>query len=350
MITVVVPIRNRSINNLRKSLTSLREASSELFEGIVSDFGSSPNISEKYEELCQQLDFRLVRSESQGLPWSRSRAINVGVRQSRGDFIFTSDVDMQYASDPLGYCVHNAKAKTAFNIAPLWMQANRNRRSAIDRGKGHMGIQFVERRAFHELRGYDERILFWGSEDTDWASRLRAIGYSIAWLPEDMKVYHLWHPPEFADLYRPNTSWFDTIHAMLQNKNHPILAQDWGYQLSFSDRPILGAIAQGGIACLAFKEGSLLERWPELNRILQGEKVVHLKLGPRRTKRRLSSLAGPLRAALGWMIEKSGLSIEEQLNDNFDVLYASLPILQREFALVDYFLDSDLSGVWLMCR
>jgi hypothetical protein len=191
--------------------------------------------------------------------------------------------------------------------------------------------------------------MFWGWEDIDWCGRLQSAGYKLSWLPEEYKVYHLWHSKETADLYRPRTSVFDTMRAMLQNIDQPRIEQEMGYKLDLEDRPILRVLGQPGIAEVIVPEGSLRSRWPEIVPIMKKEKVIHLILGRRRIKRKLSFLAGPLQTIFGGMMNKSGLSVTEQLNDNFDLFYASLPTLQRIYSLIDYYLDSDMSGVWLMC-
>jgi hypothetical protein len=55
-------------------------------------------------------------------------------------------------------------------------------------------LQGAMREWWFEVRGLDEEMQYWGSEDHDLAKRANSTGLRWYWIPQRYKLLHQWHP------------------------------------------------------------------------------------------------------------------------------------------------------------
>lgn len=346
-------MRDREPERLRKSIRSLREQGVEA-EFIVVDYGSSAKVRDGLEALSGTENFKLFRLESEGLPWNKCRAINFGVRQAGSEWIVTSDIDMIYDCNPLPYCQSNAGLRKVFIMQVWFLGEDGDRSRATFGGTGHPGgYVFQSRQAFFELGGYDEEIQYWGHEDWDWHNRLAASGYTIEWLPENFKFYHLWHPIVYWGKRKPTSAAFDTNKRLVLNTIRPVLDQNWGAPLGLSDRPVLEAVqAQSPSRTISIPAGNFMQHVDAILEAVREHRnshtglVLKLEIGARIIERRLSKFKKTLTRVFGKLFAKAGLILEDQVNPNFDEFYSLRPVFE-EAGLKDYYLGKALDVVWL---
>jgi glycosyltransferase involved in cell wall biosynthesis len=141
--------------------------------------------------------------------WNRSWALNVGIRAAHGDRVMCTDADMIFSPgflhDTLSTLVDNDKALVLCRCHDLpeavpekawhlddfaWLREQAELRDTVGTG----ACQAATRSFFEEVRGYDEKYVFWGNEDKDMVARAAVFGLEQHWLPEPTSMLHQWHP------------------------------------------------------------------------------------------------------------------------------------------------------------
>lgn len=97
MITVVIPVFNRGWQ-LHRALKALHAQTYKNFEVIVSDDGSTEDISAVTREFVNFLDLRLIKSENFGGP---ARPRNLGIQNASGSWVAFLDSDDWWDEDRL---------------------------------------------------------------------------------------------------------------------------------------------------------------------------------------------------------------------------------------------------------
>lgn len=345
-VTVIILARNREAWRLKDQVISIRNNENPSI--LLVDYGSSKEFSNEYIEVCKNLEIDYFRVYSDGLPWSRTHALNCGVKRAKTPFVVLSDIDIVYDKKIFTWCLENYKERFFYQFDTYWLPPNGKWEQGEYAGHGSQGIQFITKSAFEEIGGFDERFLFWGQEDLDWSNRLKASGYTQEWLPSDYKIYHQWHKVEENNHKRPVTASYDTEKYVCQNMFNPILKQDWGIPYKIEDRPILDKIENVTPVEVIFGADTLISP-KSIETILQSKKDIFVKLilGPRLKKRPLDKLRNLMQKLLKPFCALAGNKIIANVNTNFDALYAILPIL-LENGLQDYYISADLTEVYLL--
>jgi hypothetical protein len=348
VVTFVIIVRDREACRVQDVVDSVRENGADP-SFIVIDYGSTKVFASQYVALCACVGLRYERVLTQGQPWNRSHAINCGARLAGTKFVVASDVDMLYTSNPIKYCLDHFSGKKMYHIDTYWLPKDGNRTRARFAGHGTPGpFQFISRTAFDESGGYDERIKYWGQEDLDWTSRLRALGYEQEWLPEPHRLYHQWHNHSGNGFLRPETASFDTMSYCLENRMNPILMQDWGKATTSSDRPILACIEKSKpiVVRIARNEFEHYENLDLLVGTREHGGFVKLELDNRVGHMPMSRFSKGMKSIFNPFVKRIGLECTEKLNTNIDYLFSMLPTLTAN-GLLDYFISTDMSTVYL---
>lgn len=209
-ISVVVCFKDWGLERLAGVTRSIRESGlGDRLEIVIADYGSEG--SEGYRETLEALGARYFYFETDGV-WSRSRALNLGIRETTGKYIVTTDSDMVFtpATFPCvldmlervdnGYFIlqcrdlpegitHEIIEGGSFS----WDELEAVSRLRPRWGMG--GLIAFPRWAYEEIRGLDERLHTYGGEDIDLAKRLSRIGLRRIWIDEpNVRMFHVWHP------------------------------------------------------------------------------------------------------------------------------------------------------------
>mgnify|MGYP000592446892 CR=1 FL=1 len=100
LISIVYAFRNRDSNRVKASLFSLSEQSQQNFEVLFLDYGSEESYSLSVKEVVEQFPFTSYHYIAhQGLLWNKSKALNYGIKQAKGEYVFIADVDIVFHPD-----------------------------------------------------------------------------------------------------------------------------------------------------------------------------------------------------------------------------------------------------------
>ncbi len=216
-ITVLIGIRNRTDHRIMNALQSLRHQvyPQGQVHALVVDYGSEAAEADRLGEICRRFDARIVRVEGVAI-WSRSRCLNIGLRQTRTKYVMTSDADIilspSYLADAVATLESRplsvvcapmldlpeastcAAARAARNGDVLDVEALRAESLARKEMELHPSAGVTFTAYHHAIRGYDEFYEGWGREDDDLVSRLMALGIRMTAIPETSFYLHQWHP------------------------------------------------------------------------------------------------------------------------------------------------------------
>ena len=227
LLSVIIPIRNRTGPRLENCLMSLRAQRTSPVEGaalfspeaveiLLSDFGSDPEPAREIVDMAGRHGARVVRTDTQAL-WNRSAAINAALAQARGRFSFCTDADMLFKDDFLAVllgeleaCPRMAmvlcKCRDLPDLGPERLYAQTDypgleAQASVRQAMGTGACQAAETRWFRSIGGFDEGYVFWGFEDKDMVHRARCAGLELRWIHERTSMLHQWHRTTKNDRY-----------------------------------------------------------------------------------------------------------------------------------------------------
>lgn len=244
-VSVVIGFKDWGLERMELSVRSIHDSLESIpHEVIIADYGSED--PDAVAESAHRVGARHEAITTDG-EWSRSRALNAGVRAASSDLLLATDADMLFSPRalsrvveqldqhpqeivllqcrdlPIGYS-HDEVARRGFDwehfatigqLRPRW---------------GMGGLVGVQRSVWSRLRGWDERMHTYGGEDIDFGKRARMYGARIDWLDEPgVAMYHVWHPssatgasrsPEAAAAIENNRRIHMTEKTFARNRVH----------------------------------------------------------------------------------------------------------------------------------
>ena len=248
-ISIVIPIRNLEGWRVENALSSIRQNIET--EVILSDFGSDEAYNQELEWLSDKYDVTHLYVKNVGA-WSRGRANNIGIGRASGKIIIVIDGDIIIEKDVIRDTVEIIRSNVFVIRQPSFLS------KSFRQGKIGFPDEYpllkkepesyvypsfgafiaAPRGAWFNLRGYDERLSIWGSDDWEIRQRLittrlreviigrgdRFDGESGIIPPKrDCVIYHQWHisPSERLGVSGEvfEAQWF---------KNHGYF-EEWGY-------------------------------------------------------------------------------------------------------------------------
>ena len=203
MITILYPYRNRDIERVKRSLESLALQTDQRFKVLFVDYGSTPKQAYLVKQLINNYAFAIYLYTYTGLqPWSRAKALNVGLQQVTTDFVFTADIDMIFSPHLVStlYEIKHIQKAIYFKVGFLSREESFLEKPfhkytlAFTSDVGAQGLSFFAVEALKAINGYDEFLHFWGAEDIDIHNRLERLGLSSFFYEEAILMLHQWHP------------------------------------------------------------------------------------------------------------------------------------------------------------
>lgn len=209
-LTVVIPIRNRGGDRVGNCLRSLRsqDAPTGSFEVVLSDYGSDAQHLAGLRELAREHGARVVHTPARGV-WNRARALNLAIRPLQTEYVFCTDADMIFARNFVstlfaaqerahGKAIVLCQCRDLPEDVPLqrWDEGDFVQllaRSEFRERLGTGACQMAKRSFFFDVRGYDEKFVFWGAEDVDMSRRAVRFGLEPLWVESETNMLHQWH-------------------------------------------------------------------------------------------------------------------------------------------------------------
>lgn len=346
-VTVIYSVRDREIDRLNLSVKSLVANSSVGFKVLVVDYGSRENVARELAKTCKDNGWQLVRTETGGWPWSRSRALNLGVMSSDTKLIVTTDIDMIFMTDVLGEAVRAHKPGVVIHCKPWWLDEGGDIEGAWLGDENQIGgFQLMSKSDFIGVRGFNEKILYWGLEDLELEKRIHQQGFETKWLSEENRMYHMWHPTDYGILDgRPKSSWLDSTRELMSSELIPFDQTGFGASVPIESRPILEMLKRDEVPHkIVIKDGYPVNLGAIVDNS-QGKGLVELELGSRinpDVRKYIPALLG-----MGEYLQLYGVDLQVKKNVNFDDFYLSLDILFQS-GMVDYYIKDDLSSVFIL--
>jgi glycosyltransferase involved in cell wall biosynthesis len=247
--SVIIGYRDRDVDRVRRCLNSLFQQTGCSFEIIFIDYGSRRNWAEKVREVIAEFpDVRFFRTETQGHPWNRSKALNIGLRQAKGRFVATTDIDLIFPPLFLETIHSQVTADRAIQCPPFLLPEGfsdwdtlTGASSVFPIGDNYLGaFQCVERDRAIQVGGFNENYEFWGLEDQDFQLRLENIGAKPK-LACGIRAFHQWHPTTQRDiplhfLTKLSQTHFDAAKRGTIEANS---GKEWGKLVSRQERAFL---------------------------------------------------------------------------------------------------------------
>lgn len=272
MISIVFGYRNRDLKRVQRCLDSLKKQSCDKFEVLFVDYGSDKKQSEAARRLIGTYSFAsYLYTDTRGYPWSRSKALNIGIKRAKYDYVFTNDVDMLFPSNVVENLIGVIDDRHVFHVPANFLEKDFNAWDRIDEinlggydGTGR-GIMVIPRKQLVEIRGYDEYYFFWGSEDMDLSDRLTAKGIIEKKLPENIFLHHQWHPTSYDN--QPsffNPDW----EGRMENYRRREVAQlernseNWGRIIESKDRKCWDYIDDQTYSITKYSNNVTMEIYP----------------------------------------------------------------------------------------
>jgi len=218
--SIVVPITHgegkRELNpRLRNCMKSIEDQTLQPLEVIVADYGSKEDGHEEIMEALEDFDCSVYYYPDTDGIWNLSKARNMGIRRSQCENVAAVDADVileprvmevlskAHASRPrsLISCFARFLKPDAWPGGPTDLDLPEDFLKLREMGfwpsAGWGTVVSAPRSWFFKVRGFDERMKFWGAEDGDLWKRAGLDGmdrYRINDLEEaNTGVYHQFH-------------------------------------------------------------------------------------------------------------------------------------------------------------
>jgi len=250
-ISIVFGFRNRDLTRVKRCLDSLKKQRKQNFEVVFVDYGSDTETANQAEKLVQSYDFNYIYSDSRFTFWSRSKALNIGIANAKGEFIVTSDIDAIFSDNFTEVISKRVQPEKFFCSQCFHLPENfdayddirKYSGSFLKSGPTEMGIGLVVlKEKLQQIHGFEEYYQIWGVEDLDIKKRLESSGLEMEYITvEECQIYHQWHPvvSHKNKLLTP-TGWYETMWNYHSNNSSVVRNPDgWGKIKTSADRPVL---------------------------------------------------------------------------------------------------------------
>lgn len=203
LLTFVYAFRDRDTTRVRLSLETLARQYKKNFEVVFVDYGSQPEIANEIASTVNAFSFASYHYIAHpGLLWNKSKALNFGIKQALGTYVFIADVDLLFDPDTttLFETIANPEKGFLFKLSYIGEEVSEKITTslpfaaiAVKHTGSVNGMLLASKRSFEEIHGFDEFFHFYGSEDVDLFLRLEHSGMVLE-PRNELYFKHIWHP------------------------------------------------------------------------------------------------------------------------------------------------------------
>jgi glycosyltransferase involved in cell wall biosynthesis len=175
LVSIIIPTYN-SGKTLAKCLESIENQSYDDIEVIVVDNYSADRTKEITSEYCA----KVIESDSKF-----SKARNIGIKEAKGEFVFSVDSDMELSEEIIKECVTTLQSDKNIGgvIIPersvgnsFWVGVRDWERSFYA-GTEVESARFFRKELVEKVGGYDEDVIFF--EDSTLPQKIEKLGYNV---------------------------------------------------------------------------------------------------------------------------------------------------------------------------
>lgn len=249
-ISVIIPVYNR-LEHLRAGFLCLLRQQKQIDELIITDDGSSQNISDYISDLLPKAKFTVKHIFQEDKGFRKTRALNNAVLNAEGEILVFCDQDLIFGEDYIQTIFNNIK-KNIFlmgrahhiteneknmiiseidNIKKYSdileklpskypetikkMLAEDKKRRILNffklskRGIKLVGMSYaLLKEDYIKVNGYDENYIGWGEEDDDFGNRLNVAGIKGKEMITQNTQLHLWHYSDPSKIKSSNEKYY----------------------------------------------------------------------------------------------------------------------------------------------
>jgi len=226
-ISLIAMTHNRHGSRMYNFVTSLLEQSHPPDEIIIVDTSHGDYLPARQSAMVDDSINYILRPS---FTFNKSRALNIGIRASKSDYIMTTDIDFIFSPNVIQTVANRLNDKTFVlseagylpdvPVAPPfdWEKLT----SLVDSPEHRMSpgtLQAAHRQFWFDVHGYDERYDggLGGMDDDMWI-RARKHGLELDWIPfGEVTCLHQWHP--VSDLKGKCSHLFTANPEIVKNSN-----------------------------------------------------------------------------------------------------------------------------------
>lgn len=206
LLSLVTTYRDRDIKYVENFLKSLANQSEKNFELVFIDYGSKETFKNKAEQLTKKFQFcNYYFIPTEGWFWSRTHALNIGIKKAIGNIIVLADSDLIYVNDFTKVIADSVKKGFFYNYRTRYLtpkiqefesffrkESNLNNKYQVSTDYGK-GLLVAYKEDIINVNGHNELIKRWGG-DFDIYNKLLSSGLKHQWLDENQATtFHQWH-------------------------------------------------------------------------------------------------------------------------------------------------------------
>lgn len=250
LLSLIVVYRDRDIARVTRFLESLANQTDSSFELIFIDYGSSEKYKTEIQALVELFPFvRYYYTNTRGMFWNRSKALNLGMTKVKGQYIVTVDIDLIFPPTfiaqtlliiqpqlfiqyqcyylPQGFSKYSQLFTVGFK--PEKRLKKTNKATAY-------GIIAFPATVLDSCGYYDEYFQLWGFEDIEFVERLQKLAGQQKKFYPAIAIYHQWHPHTKYNLPK---GWQEVMIAYKRKQAQKMLNETVAMQLNKDSRPAL---------------------------------------------------------------------------------------------------------------
>lgn len=248
-LTIVVSNRDRlDFNNPASQwwLKSLQWQDYKDFEIIIVD-AYSRNHKELVEYL-KEFSIKIIQPDKDkiGEAFHLSFLKNFGIREAKTKYVACTDVDMLYGKRFFSEVGERLKENTMIESRTMyWKQPTADRiysgeldpymdldsckNGRIKKRTTAGGLQCLHINDWNKIRGYNESIIGWGSDDVELLARAKLAKINISWLGESVEDIMLFHQPHIKLDAKKDLEYQEKNKAILHSCNGFLVnSNGWG--------------------------------------------------------------------------------------------------------------------------
>lgn len=222
LLTVVLPNRNRDLQLVVKSISSVYSQVEENVKLILVDYGSPVGYQKELKNVCAKFSkLQIILYQTQGQLWNKSRIINSVLKDCSSQYFMVSDIDMLWHPDFLKE-IHSYLHSSKVLYFPVGFLTESESKREVSFHKYIVkgistheatGISIFPTVKLKSIGGFDEFYHGWGGEDTDVHIRLQRAGVTVEFVENTLYFKHQWHPKMYRS-FKSNYPFAETLELI----------------------------------------------------------------------------------------------------------------------------------------